>query len=93
MPSALDVQHQPDRSRYVLATEHGDAVAVYERRGDARVFVHTEVPREAEGQGVGSALVRGALDDVRDAGGRVVPQCPFVAHFVEAHPAYADLVA
>ena len=93
MPAPDDVRHDPDHSRYLLATDHGDALIAYQRAGDVLAFVHTEVPPAAEGQGVGSALVRGALDDVRASGGAVVPQCPFVAHFVEAHPAYADLVA
>ena len=93
MPSASDVQHDPDHTRYTLATDDGDAVLVYERRGDALAFVHTEVPRAAEGQGVGTALVRGALDHVRAQGGTMVPQCPFVAAFVDDRPEYADLVA
>ena len=92
MPSASEVQHQPDQNRYVLATDHGQALAVYDLRDGVRVFVHTEVPREAEGQGIGTALVRGALDDVRENGWTMVPQCPFVAHFVEENPGYADLV-
>jgi predicted GNAT family acetyltransferase len=37
--------------------------------------------------------VRGALDDARRRGWRIVAQCPFVAHFVTGHPEYADLVA
>jgi predicted GNAT family acetyltransferase len=46
-----------------------------------------------EGSGVGSALVAGALDDIRSRGLRVVPLCPFVAAFIRRHSEYADLVA
>jgi predicted GNAT family acetyltransferase len=46
-----------------------------------------------EGTGVGSQLVRGALDDLRVRGLRLVPLCPFVAAYVRRHPEYADLVA
>ena len=45
-----------------------------------------------EGHGGGSTLVEAALDRVRDEGLRVVPRCPFVASYIERHPAYADLV-
>lgn len=93
MPSAADVRHDPDHTRYALATDAGDAVVDYERRGETLVFVHTEVPRAAEGHGVGSALVRGTLDHVRADGRTMVPACPFIAAFVERHPEYADLVA
>ncbi|AXH91837.1 GNAT family N-acetyltransferase [Micromonospora aurantiaca] len=73
-----------------------DALAgftAYTLRGETLVFTHTEVDDQFQGQGVGAALVRGALDQVRARGGRIVPQCPFVASFIERHPEYADLVA
>ena len=68
------------------------AVAAYQLEGAAIVFTHTLVPPEIEGRGVGTKLVRGALDAVRDRGLRVVPQCPFVRAYIERHPEYRDLV-
>ncbi len=56
------------------------------------VFIHTEVDPAYEGRGVGSELAKAALDDVRRRGEKVVPQCPFIADYIERHPAYADLV-
>ena len=57
------------------------------------IFTHTEVEDRFEGQGVGSALARFALDDVRAAGTRkVLPLCPFIKGWIEKHPDYADLV-
>lgn len=54
---------------------------------------HTEVLPEFEGQGVGSALARYALDDVRAEGTRrVQPLCPFIKSYIERHPDYQDLV-
>lgn len=54
---------------------------------------HTEVDPEFEGQGVGSALVRAALDAIRADGHRVNPACPFVAGWIDRHPEYQDLLA
>jgi predicted GNAT family acetyltransferase len=56
------------------------------------VLVHTEVEPRAEGTGVGSQLVKRALDDIRARGLRVVPLCPFVTAYIRRHPDYADLV-
>ncbi|WP_336208000.1 GNAT family N-acetyltransferase [Nonomuraea sp. LPB2021202275-12-8] len=56
------------------------------------VFTHTEVLPEMEGQGLAGKLVKHALDAGRDAGLRVVPLCPYVASYIERHPAYKDLV-
>ena len=68
--------------------------AEYVERDGVVVMTHTEVDDRYEGHGVGSALVRYALDDLRaDGSRRVAPRCPFVAAWIEKHPEYADLVA
>jgi predicted GNAT family acetyltransferase len=56
-------------------------------------MMHTEVDAGLQRRGIGSALVAGALDDVRARGLKVRPQCPFVAAYIERHPEYAELVA
>ncbi|MFC5926802.1 GNAT family N-acetyltransferase [Micromonospora vulcania] len=63
------------------------------RGADVLVFTHTQVDPHFQGRGVGGALIRGTLDQVRARGGTVVPQCPFMAAFIDKHPEYADLVA
>jgi predicted GNAT family acetyltransferase len=43
--------------------------------------------------GVGSALARAALDDVRAEGTHeVLPLCPFIKGWIGHHPDYRDLV-
>ena len=88
------VRDVPEESRYEI--RDGDRVlglAAYQRRGDTTVFTHTEVDPDAGEEGLGSKLVRAALDDVRSRGGSVVPLCPFVRGWIERHQDYADLVA
>jgi len=88
------VTNAPEHDRYEI--RDGDrllGVAAYERRGNQVVFTHTEVDSDAGHSGLGSTLVRAALDDVRGAGGTVVPQCSFVGGWIERHPEYQDLVA
>ncbi|SDU35754.1 GNAT family N-acetyltransferase [Jiangella alkaliphila] len=66
---------------------------IYARRDNEIVALHTVVEEAAEGKGVGGALARALLDDVREGGLKVVAQCPFVAGFLDRHPEYADLRA
>jgi uncharacterized protein len=88
------VQDAPDQHRYEIRDgEQVLGIAAYERRGDTWVFTHTEVDQDTGQSGLGSTLVRGALDDVRAQGGSVVPRCPFVKGWIERHAEYADLVA
>jgi uncharacterized protein len=68
------------------------AAAYYARAGDVITFEHTEVPTELGGKGIGSKLVKGALDQVRADGLKVVAQCPFVKGWIEKHPDYAGLL-
>lgn len=51
-------------------------------------FTHTEVV--VEGKGLGSELVGQALRVVRERGLTVVPQCPFVARYLDKHPELAE---
>ena len=67
--------------------------AYYDAADDLIVFTHTEVDDAFEGKGVGSALAKGALDDVRADGRRkVVPRCPFIKGWIDRHPDYQDLL-
>ena len=88
------VKDAPEANRYEI--RDGEQLlghADYERRGDTVVFTHTEVDPDAGQSGLGSTLVRSALDDVRSQGGSVVPRCSFVRGWIERHQEYADLVA
>ena len=87
------VRRNDDRNRYELTVDGQTAVCEFNRLTNAVMFTHTEVPEKLEGQGVGSTLVRGALDDVRAQGLQVVPLCPFVAVFIRRHREYMDIVS
>jgi predicted GNAT family acetyltransferase len=79
--------------RYELDVDGAAAVAAYRRRGNVVTFTHTKVPRALEGRGVGTRLIAAALQDVRQRGLRIIPECPFVASYVARHPDTQDLVA
>ena len=83
----------PDQDRYELRTGDELIGIVAYRLGDGEItLVHTEVDPAHEGQGHAATLARGALDNARSRGLRVVPSCPYIASYVEKHPEYADLV-
>jgi predicted GNAT family acetyltransferase len=91
--SDLAVRDNPEELRYE-ALRDGRLVGIirYRTEPGVVVLVHTEVDEAVEGTGVGSQLVRGALDDLRARGLRVVPLCPFVAAYLRRHPESADIV-
>lgn len=86
-----DVRDNAAKHRFEFEAEGHLAAAYYDLSGDVITFTHTEVPPELGGKGIGSKLVRGALDQVRARKLRVVAKCPFVRAYIEKHPEYADL--
>ncbi|MDB5046407.1 MAG: acetyltransferase [Deinococcus sp.] len=88
-----EVQNNEAEKRYELKLG-GRVVGVAEYRpaGPSLMFTHTEIEEGHEGQGLGSTLVRAALDDARARKIDVVPMCPFVAAFIREHSEYLDLV-
>jgi len=87
------VVHEREQSRYALMRDDTRiGVADYEVHGSAIHFVHTEIEPALREHGLGSELVRGALDDVRSSTDyRVVALCPFVDEWIGQHPEYQDL--
>jgi predicted GNAT family acetyltransferase len=87
-----DVLNNKAHHRYELAIEGHIAATHYSIADGVITFIHTEVPPELGGKGVGSKLIKGALDQVRADGLKVIAQCPFVKAFIEKHPDYQDLL-
>jgi uncharacterized protein len=91
MPNA--VRDNTQRHRFELDADGHVAFSNYRREGATLTVLHTEVPSELNGKGIGSALVRGLLDIARAEKLKVRPLCPFVAGYIAKHPEYADLLA
>jgi len=87
-----EVVNNKAHHRYELAVDGHVAASYYNLADGIVAFIHTEVPPELAGKGVGSKLIRGALDQVRADGLKVIAQCPFVKAFIEKHADYADLL-
>jgi predicted GNAT family acetyltransferase len=88
-----EVVDAPEAGRYELRLEgRVIGVAAYRRRGRRIVFTHTEIDESFEGSGLGSRLAGAALEDARKKALVVVPLCPFVAHYIERHPEYQQLL-
>jgi uncharacterized protein len=87
-----DVVNNSAHHRFELTVEGHLAATYYKIDGEVITFIHTEVPPELGGKGVGSRLVKGALDQVRQLGLKVIAQCPFVKSYIDKNAQYADLL-
>lgn len=81
-----DVVHTPDRSRFELTQDGRTAVLTYEKGDGDVALLHTLVPPELEGNGIGSRLAETAVGWAREQGLEVVPVCSFVRSWLERQP-------
>ena len=87
-----EVVNNTSKHRYELAVDGHIAATYYAIDGGVITFIHTEVPPELGGKGIGSRLIQGALDQVRADGLKVIAQCPFIRGFIDKHAEFHDLV-
>ncbi len=90
----IEVVDNPQLSQYDALLD-GECVgfAAYNKTPDGVLLPHVEVRVEHNGQGIGSELVKGVLEDIRRQGLSAVPLCPFVVDYVARHPEYHDVVS
>ena len=87
-----DIIDNKAQRRFELEVD-GHLAATYYKIDDGVItFLHTEVPPELGGKGIGSRLIKGALDQVRAKGLKVIAECQFVKAFIGKNPAYRDLL-
>ena len=87
------VTDNPGESRYEVHVGGELAgFAMYRTEDGSRVFFHTEVEPEHEGEGLGHLLVTTALGEMREQGTPVIPLCPFFAAFLREHPEWHDVL-
>ena len=90
---ADDLTASDDGNRFLLEIDGHEAELVYRLRGDRLVLIHTGVPEELGGRGLGGVLVKAALARAVAEGLTLVPECPFARAWLEKNPDEAATVA
>jgi uncharacterized protein len=83
---ATQITDDQAASRLELRADGYVAELIYRRNGRRLVLIHTGVPPELEGRGIGGRLVVAAIDRAVREGFTVVPLCPFARDWLERHP-------
>lgn len=76
-----------NQKRFELQLPQGVAYVEYIQNVQGIIYLtHTEVPKNLEGKGVGSALMKKVFAHVRSLEVKLAPLCPFVASYLKRHP-------
>jgi len=86
------IRHDAQAQQLTASVEGKQSLLQYRRNGDVMSIVHTEVPPELAGRGIGAELARSAFEMARANGWRVRPACSYAAAYALKHPEYADLL-
>jgi len=96
MPEAAPgyaARDNPGQHRFEIDLGDGSlAIAQYSLPAGKIMFTHTEVPPSHEGKGLGTMLIRFALQAARERGLKVIPICPFFAAYIRKHEEEQDLL-
>jgi predicted GNAT family acetyltransferase len=92
MSDDFEVRHNRENDRFEIDTDGGPAFVEYIIDGDEITFMHTEVPKEAEGKGIAGKLVAAALAYARESKLRVISECAYVTSWLKRHHEYDDIL-
>jgi predicted GNAT family acetyltransferase len=89
----IDVVDVPAESRFVVHLDGYEAELVYAVHDNRLLLLHTEVPDELGGHGIGGRLVTAAVARAQTENLTVVPWCPFARRWLRDHPDVAASVS
>jgi predicted GNAT family acetyltransferase len=90
MPSTL--RNNKSKNRFELEIDDHVAFVDYALSSGSIALLHTEVPKELGGRGVGSILAKAVLENIRTQGLKVEPRCEFLAGYIKKHPEFGSLL-
>lgn len=92
--SAESFRNNEEKKRYELQGEQHTAIADYILNKKGVIYLtHTEVPKEAEGEGMATRLINKVMREIDDKDYELVPICPFVKVFLQRNPEWKRLLA
>lgn len=83
-----------DKNRFELKVDNKVAIIEFDKL-DPNILdlKHTEVPETLVGKGIGSNLINGALQYIKNNNLKIIPSCSFVQNYISKHPEWIGLIA
>jgi predicted GNAT family acetyltransferase len=89
--SSVTVRNNARERRLEIQLGDQVAFAEYLLGPHTITFTHTRVPEALRGKGTGTQLIKAGLSLARERNLKVIPQCPFFAAYIRAHPEIGEL--
>lgn len=86
--------HQPDKNRYLVQFhDGGEGELVYQKNGEILSLIHSQVPSNRRGAGLGARLMESSLTQIETEGLKVLPICSYTQHYINRKPRWHALLA
>ena len=82
----------PIEERFEFTSDGSTAFIEYTPLPGVMILTYAFVPKSLQGGGVGAAMVKAALGEIKARGLQVVPQCNFVSLYIQRHPEWESLL-
>jgi len=87
----VTVTYEPERSRFNMPTEAGDAYVTIRWDGDVMILPHAEVPSALRGTGAEARLATGVFEQIEAMGVKARPTCSFLVKIAKSEPRWQNL--
>ncbi len=87
----MTIAYEPERSRFNMPTDAGDAYVSIRWDGDVMILPHAEVPSALRGTGAGGRLATGVFEQIETMGVKARPTCPFLVKVAKSDQHWQDL--
>ncbi len=87
----MSTNYEPDRNRFTMSTNAGDAYVTFRWDGDIMVLPHAEVPPSLRGTGAGGRLANGVFAKIEAMGVKARPTCPFLIRVAQSNTRWQRL--
>ena len=78
IPSRLEIVHDKENKQYTLDINGELAKVAYQLRNDKMYLVHSEVPYNLRGQGIGKVLVEKTFEKLTNEGYEAIAICSYI---------------
>jgi predicted GNAT family acetyltransferase len=91
-PSMLELQHDTNSRKYILDINGEKAIVEYVLRNNKMHLVHSEVPYQLRGKGIGKELVLKTFEKLTEEGYKAVAVCSYIKAVKNRDPHWSTII-
>jgi predicted GNAT family acetyltransferase/glutaredoxin len=92
IPSMLELQHDTNSRKYILDINGEKAIVEYVLRNNKMHLVHSEVPYQLRGKGIGKELVLKTFEKLTEEGYKAVAVCSYIKAVKNRDPHWSTII-